>query len=100
MREQERRREAARIAAEAEMAREAQRAELTRRWRLDRHASRPQQEQPRHWVSREPEHVHDAQMEDRRRSEPFGGSGGSSRPCRVSGTGDSAPTLNPVGALF
>ncbi|MER7841501.1 hypothetical protein ABTY98_37860, partial [Streptomyces sp. NPDC096040] len=68
-REQERRREAARIAAEAELAREAERAELTGRWGLDRYAParRPEPEQPRRWASREPEHVHDAQMEDRRR---------------------------------
>ncbi|MDT0477836.1 hypothetical protein RM863_37530 [Streptomyces sp. DSM 41014] len=67
--EQERRREAARIAAEAELAREAERAELTGRWGLDRYAPvrRPEPEQPRRWASREPEHVHDAQMEDRRR---------------------------------
>lgn len=69
LREQERRREAARIAAEAELAREAKRAELTGRWGLDRYAlaRRLEQEQPRRWASREPEHVHEAQMEDRRR---------------------------------
>lgn len=68
LREQARRREAARIAAEAELAREAQRAELTGRWGLDRYAParRPEPEQPRRWASREPEHVHDTQMEDRR----------------------------------
>lgn len=66
-REQERRRQAARIAAEAELAREAERAELSGRWGLDRYAPRPQQEQPRRWASREPEAVHEAQMEDRRR---------------------------------
>jgi hypothetical protein len=67
LREQERRREAARIAAEVELAREAERAELSGRWGLDRYAPRPQQEQPRRWASREPEAVHEAQMEDRRR---------------------------------
>jgi hypothetical protein len=69
LREQERRREAARIAAEAELAREAERAELTGRWGLNRYAAarRPEPEQPRRWASREPEHVHDEQMEDRRR---------------------------------
>ncbi|MGW4623463.1 hypothetical protein [Streptomyces sp. NPDC004592] len=68
LREQERRREAARMAAEAELTREAERAELTGRWGLDRYAPapRPEPEQPRRWASREPEHVHDAQMEERR----------------------------------
>lgn len=49
LREQERRREAARRAAEAELAREAQRAELTSRRGLDRYAParRPEPEQPR-----------------------------------------------------
>ncbi|MEV6297570.1 hypothetical protein AB0M41_46125 [Streptomyces sp. NPDC051896] len=69
LREQARRREAAPIAAEAELAREAQRAELADRWGLDLYGpvrgSEP--EQPRRWPSREPEHVHEAQMEDRRR---------------------------------
>ncbi|MFE7245835.1 hypothetical protein [Streptomyces sp. NPDC057580] len=37
LREQEWRREVARIAAEAELTREAQRAELTGRWGLDRY---------------------------------------------------------------
>ncbi|MFC7994344.1 hypothetical protein ACFUV2_34280 [Streptomyces pilosus] len=46
LREQERRREAARIAAEAELAREAERAELFGRWGLDRYAPRPQQGAP------------------------------------------------------
>ncbi|MFD5234325.1 hypothetical protein ACFWJ5_38595 [Streptomyces qaidamensis] len=67
LREQERRREAARLAAEAELAREAERAELSGRWRLDRYTPTPQQDQPRRWASREPEAVHEAQMEDRRR---------------------------------
>ncbi|MFF0794156.1 hypothetical protein [Streptomyces spiralis] len=69
LREQERRREAARRAAEAELAREAQRVELTGRWGLDRYAParRPEPEQPRRWASREPEHIHEAQMEVRRR---------------------------------
>ncbi|MEU0289280.1 hypothetical protein [Streptomyces sp. NPDC006147] len=67
LREQERRREAVRIAAEAELRREAERAELSGRWGLDRYTPRPQQEQPRRWASREPEAVHEAQMEDRRR---------------------------------
>lgn len=66
-REQERRREAARLAAEAELAREAERTELTGRWGLDRYAPRPQQEQSRRWAAREPEHLHEEQMEDRRR---------------------------------
>jgi hypothetical protein len=67
LREQERRREAARLAAEAELRREAERAELSGRWGLDRYAPPPQQDQPRRWASREPEGVHEAQMEDRRR---------------------------------
>ncbi|MFI9825615.1 hypothetical protein ACIHFC_35110 [Streptomyces sp. NPDC052013] len=67
LREQGRRREAARIAAEAELARQAERAELSGRWGLDRYTPRPQQEPPRRWASREPEAVHEAQMEDRRR---------------------------------
>ncbi|MFI9824610.1 hypothetical protein ACIHFC_29775 [Streptomyces sp. NPDC052013] len=67
LREQERRREAARLAAEAELRREAERAELSGRWGLDRYAPSPQQEQPRRWASREPEAVHEAQMQARRR---------------------------------
>ncbi|TFV29927.1 hypothetical protein E4K10_46355 [Streptomyces sp. T1317-0309] len=69
LREQERRREAARMAAEAELAREAERAELTGRWGLDRYAPapRPEPEQPRRWASREPEHIHEAQVDERRR---------------------------------
>lgn len=68
LREQERRREAARIAAEAELTREAERAELAGRWGLDRYSPprRPEPEQSRRWASREPEQVHDAEMEDRR----------------------------------
>ncbi|MFE0351442.1 hypothetical protein [Streptomyces griseoluteus] len=65
LREQERRRVAARIAAEAELAREAERTELTGRWGMARYAPARHPE-PRRWESREPEHVHDAQMEDRR----------------------------------
>lgn len=67
LREQERRREAARIAAEAELRREAERVELSGRWGLDRYAPRPQQNQPRRWSSREPEHLHEEELEDRRR---------------------------------
>ncbi|WP_226487504.1 hypothetical protein [Streptomyces parvulus] len=67
LREQERRREAARLAAEAELRREAERVELSGRWGLDRYTPPPQQEQPRRWTSREPDHLHEEQMQDRRR---------------------------------
>lgn len=67
LREQARRREAARLAAEAELAQEAQRAELGERWRLDRWTRRPEQEPLRRWSGREPEHVHQSQLEERRR---------------------------------
>ncbi|MFH8343106.1 hypothetical protein [Streptomyces sp. AM6-12] len=70
LREQERRREAARLAAEAELAaqakqaaEEARRRELTGRWSLDRYAA---QSPTRRWSAREPEEVHEAQMEVRR----------------------------------
>ncbi|MFI9041622.1 hypothetical protein [Streptomyces sp. NPDC053726] len=67
LREQNRRREAARRAAEAELAAEAKRTELTDRWGLDRWTSRsPEQEQPRRWSARQPEHIHLAEIEDRR----------------------------------
>ncbi|MFD8851563.1 hypothetical protein [Streptomyces sp. NPDC059604] len=71
-REEARRREAARLAAEAELAAEAKRAaeaaksaELAERWGLDRFAPA----EPRRWAAREPEHVHQAQIEERRRIE-------------------------------
>ncbi|MFF9128414.1 hypothetical protein ACF09J_35110 [Streptomyces sp. NPDC014889] len=67
LREQNRRREAARLAAEAELAAEAKRAELTDRWSLDRWTTRSsEEEQPRRWSARQPEHVHLAEMEERR----------------------------------
>jgi hypothetical protein len=67
LREQNRRREAARLAAEAELAAEAKRAELTDRWGLDRWASRSSEpEQPRRWSARQPEHIHLAEVEERR----------------------------------
>ncbi|MEG9552195.1 hypothetical protein V5N34_29395 [Streptomyces baarnensis] len=67
LREQNRRREAARLAAEAELAAEAKRAELTNRWGLDRWASPSSElEQPRRWSARQPEHVHLAEVEERR----------------------------------
>lgn len=67
LREQERRREAARLAAEAELAREAKRAELASRWGLNRYAPGPQQDPPRRWAAREPEYVHEEQTAKRRR---------------------------------
>ncbi|TFE54707.1 hypothetical protein E3E14_07195 [Streptomyces sp. ICN441] len=67
LREQERRREAARLAAEAELDREAKRAELTNRWGLNRYTPGPQSDQPRRWTSREPEYVHEEQVAERRR---------------------------------
>lgn len=57
----------AELAAEAKLAAETERAELTDRWGLDRWNSRgPEQEQPRRWSARQPEHVHLAEVEERR----------------------------------
>ncbi|MEV0137927.1 hypothetical protein [Streptomyces globisporus] len=67
LREQNRRREAARLAAEAELAAEAKRAELSDRWGLDRWTgSSSEPEQPRRWSARQPEHIHLAEVEERR----------------------------------
>ncbi|MET7843658.1 hypothetical protein ABZT45_34655 [Streptomyces sp. NPDC005356] len=67
LQEQNRRREAARLAAEAELAAEAKRAELAGRWDLERWAvPSTEQEQPRRWSARQPEDVHQAEMEQRR----------------------------------